>query len=331
MGALEPGSILDDSDLDRGLRMGLRGVAARRCPGLRARDVCLRRVLVGAAALLCGAAIACDAQAPRSTPSVGAGPAPVSVRVVTGVGVHGDAARFELKRRRTPGVADVVFQFGSGEGEWPIAGDWDGDGFDTIGVFRPETSSFHLRSALAGGPADRRVAFGDPRMAPIPVVGDWDGDGVDTFGVYARADSSFHLTDARTTSPSQNPFLFGPPRASLWPIAGDWDGDGRDGVGLYDPEASIFHLANGLQGGVADVTFAFGAAGAGMLPVVGDWVGDGRDRVGLYDPRTARFLLRHTLDAGPADETFVLEGTPPNSRPLAGRWLPDVPGSRGGD
>ena len=211
MGAPIASSQLDPhADRDRSFEALRATTRSRRRRGL---DCAGRRGAVATAMVLSLAAVgACDA--PPMTPPVGAGPAPAVIERVAGVGVHGDRARFALKRARTTGPPDVVLEFGSGEGEWPIAGDWDGDGFDTVGVFRPETSSFHLRAGMTSAPADRRVAFGDPRLAPLPVVGDWDGDGVDTFGVYARADSSFRLTDARTTSPSRPPILFGPPRAN---------------------------------------------------------------------------------------------------------------------
>ncbi len=252
-------------------------------------------------------------------PHVGAGPI---VRVAFGVALHGDSGRFEVARIRRSGRAPLRFTLGRGEGEWPIAGDWDGDGFDTLGVFRPDTSAFHLRDSLDAGLEDRRVAFGDPRWAGVPVVGDWDGDGVDTAGVWVRADSSFHLTNARTTSPPDHQFTFGPPRSDWIPIAGDWDGDGRDGVGVYDPGAGVFHLKNTLAPAAAEAIFEFGPKASGVLPVVGDWDGRGRDRVGFFDPASSEFKLRYELAPGSADETFRIETELVGARPLAGRWLP---------
>jgi hypothetical protein len=65
-----------------------------------------------------------------------------------------------------------------------VAGDWDGDGIDTIGTFN--AGSWALRNSNTAGAADINVLFG---TAPgsRPVVGDWNADGVDTIGVFLPA------------------------------------------------------------------------------------------------------------------------------------------------
>jgi hypothetical protein len=60
----------------------------------------------------------------------------------------------------------------------PLAGDFDGDGSGSLGLFSGGT--FRLRDR-EGGPV-RLVRFGGP--GDQPVAGDWDGDGVDTVGVF---------------------------------------------------------------------------------------------------------------------------------------------------
>ena len=65
-------------------------------------------------------------------------------------------------------------------GDLPVVGDWNGDGTDTIGVFRNGT--WFLRNSNDPGPVD--VAFSWGARSQIPVVGDWNGDGTDTIGVY---------------------------------------------------------------------------------------------------------------------------------------------------
>lgn len=291
----------------------------------RARRDLIRLVAVGALAL---GVLACDdpsseAAASRTTEaSVSAGP---RVRPRVGLALHGAGGRFEIWPGRHGGRAGSRFAFGRGDDEWPIAGDWDGDGLDSVGVFRPSTSTFHLRDTLEAGPEDRRVAFGDPRWAGIPLAGDWDGDGIDTPGVYVRADSSFHLTDATITSTPDHVFVFGPPRASWWPIVGDWDGDGRDSVGVYDPERGVFHLTNRLAGGVAEVSFAFGPAATHVIPIAGDWQGLDRDGVGFFDPASSEFKLRYATRAGAADERIHVESDLLQPRPLTGRWSIGTP------
>jgi hypothetical protein len=68
-----------------------------------------------------------------------------------------------------PGAASSV-PFGN-PGDVPLAGDWDGDGTVTIGVYRSSDAVFRLRNALAPGPPDVVFRFGPP--GSLPVVGSW--------------------------------------------------------------------------------------------------------------------------------------------------------------
>ena len=68
-----------------------------------------------------------------------------------------------------PGAAQAV-PFGA-PGDVPLAGDWDGDGTVTFGVYRPSDAVFRLRNAIASGPPDVTFRFGPP--GSIPVVGAW--------------------------------------------------------------------------------------------------------------------------------------------------------------
>ncbi len=79
------------------------------------------------------------------------------------------------------GAATRVFGFGD-PGDAPFAGDFDGDGVDTVGLYR-ETSGFvYFRDSLTSGNADAEFFYGDPD--DVVVVGDWTGDGIDTVGIY---------------------------------------------------------------------------------------------------------------------------------------------------
>jgi len=52
-----------------------------------------------------------------------------------------------------------------------VVGDWDGNGTDTIGVFR--NGVFYLRNSNTNGFADLAFTYGQP--GDVPVVGDWNG------------------------------------------------------------------------------------------------------------------------------------------------------------
>ncbi len=71
-------------------------------------------------------------------------------------------------------------------GDLPIIGDWNGDGTDTIGVYRPKTAEFFLDDDNDGHPDQPSINFGV--IGDFPIVGDWDGDGNDNIGVFRSID-----------------------------------------------------------------------------------------------------------------------------------------------
>ena len=105
-----------------------------------------------------------------------------------------------------------------------VVGDWNGDGTDTIGVFR--SGVFYLRNTNTTGVGDVTAGFGNP--TDRPVVGDWNGDGTDTIGVSRGA--TFYLRNTNTTGTGELSASFGDP--SDWPIVGDWNGDHIDTIGI---------------------------------------------------------------------------------------------------
>jgi parallel beta-helix repeat protein len=131
-------------------------------------------------------------------------------------------------------------------GDVPVAGDWDGDGDDNIGVFRQNHSEsgltmFFLDLDNSGGSADMSVAFGEPD--DLPVIGDWDGDGGDNIGLYRPGSTTgvFYLDIdndggiADIVTPEYGDF-------GDIPIAGDWDGDSDNNIGVYRPGTGEFFM-----------------------------------------------------------------------------------------
>jgi hypothetical protein len=223
--------------------------------------------------------------------------------------------RFGLRFRPTDGAAEHELTFGGGGLGWrAFAGDFDGDGWDGIGVYDPKTGDFFLKNTPGEGEADVQMRLGAP--GGIPVAGDWNGDGRDTIGIYYPETGRWFLRDEHASGDADYAFSFGRKGSPLVPVAGDWDGDGRDSVGLYDPETGEWSLRNDLTDGSADVEFTYGPPGA--LPVAGDWDGDGRDSIGFYLPSTGEWHLRDDHSNGPADLRFTFDIG--DAGPLAGRW-----------
>jgi len=92
------------------------------------------------------------------------------------------------------GAAAPPFIFGI-PGDTPFVGDFDGDGIDTVGLYRASTGLVYLRDSLSDGAADHSFALRSPDAATDGVIlaGDWDGDGDDTVAVYHQSMQRVYL------------------------------------------------------------------------------------------------------------------------------------------
>lgn len=221
----------------------------------------------------------------------------------------------------TPSEPDLAVGYGVAGGGWiPLAGDWDGDGDDTVGIYDPYNSLFYLRNSNSSGVSDFGMWFGVPNGGWIPLVGDWDGDGKDSFGIYDPVYSYFYLSNSTTEPTVDFAVGYGVPGGGWIPLVGDWDGDGDDTIGIYDPEHSLFYLRNTNVSGVSDYGLWFGVPNGGWIPLAGDWNGDGVDTIGIYDPVNSYFFLKESNFSGITD--YSLSYGPPNQGwiPLAADW-----------
>jgi hypothetical protein len=212
-----------------------------------------------------------------------------------------------LRNSNSSGAPDYSTNFGL-PSDYPIVGDWDGNGTDTIGVYR--NGVFYLSNSNTLSTADIVFAFGAP--GDQPVAGDWNGDGIDTVGIYRSSTITFYLRNSNSTGAPDISFLYGSPGDVG--VAGDWDGDGIDTIGVYRPSNGLWYLRNTNSTGVADVAFDYGLLGD--KPVMADWNNDGIDTVGVY--RNNTFYLRNANSSGFADLVFAFGS--PGDLPVAGNW-----------
>jgi len=56
----------------------------------------------------------------------------------------------------------------------PVAGDWDGDGVDTIAKYRQSDGKWFLDNTIKQDGGITKFKFGGPNF--LPVTGDWDGN-----------------------------------------------------------------------------------------------------------------------------------------------------------
>ena len=216
-----------------------------------------------------------------------------------GVGTHDPATgRWSLL-----GSDGLPFDFYYGvPGDVPMMCDWDGDGVDTVGLYRPTNGFMYLRNRNTIGFADQEFFYG--RRGDLPVCGDWDGDGVETPGVYRPSESRFYLRNSNTLGFADEVVALG--ITGDQPYAGDWDGDGVDTVAVFRPATGRAYTA--------DDSWYVGDALQSL--VVSDWDGDGTDSFSRFGSGT--FTLVNTGSAGVSQQVVSFGG--PGHSPVAGWW-----------
>jgi uncharacterized repeat protein (TIGR01451 family) len=237
-------------------------------------------------------------------------PAPTPVHNVGLV----DPARGEWTLRKSNGT-EMSIMFGN-PGDHPVVGDWDGDGDETPGVWRPPTGTgaghFYGTNALATGVAQVDFALG--LAGDIILAGDWNGDGKDTVGLYRPSDGTVRLWNTMAGGAPDVAYGFGNPGDAAF--AGDFDGNGTETIGLHRVSTGQVFLKNAHSEGPGDITLVFGDPADKML--AGDWTGNGIDTVGLYRDSNGRFYMRNTNTTGVADGSFLFGSAGSGMHPVAG-------------
>ena len=161
-------------------------------------------------------------------------------------------------------------------GYQPIAGDTDGDGSDSLSLFRDGV--WLIRNSRTGP----RHVVGFGMRGDVPVLGDWNGDGIDTVGLFRRG--KWFLRDSNTGG--TRTFGYGMPGDQ--PVVGDWNGDGRTDIGVV--RNSVWYQRDAANAGATSRTFRFGNIGDRRF--AGDWDHDGRDSPGVF--RNGTWYLRQS-------------------------------------
>jgi RHS repeat-associated protein len=159
----------------------------------------------------------------------------------------------------------------------PLAGDWNGDGIDEIGVWRNGVWLLDLNGNYLWDAGDLQFSFGLPTDTPL--VGDWNGDGIDSVGL--KRGNNYLLRNGTTGTADYN-FYFGFDTDT--PVVGDWDNDGVDSIGLK--RGNNYLLRNGTSGSV-NYNFYFGLVTD--LPLAGAWLASAPDRIGVFRQGTWYF------------------------------------------
>jgi hypothetical protein len=237
---------------------------------------------------------------------------------------------FYLRYHNTTGFSDEAILYGN-PGDIPLVGDWNGDGLDEIGVYRPSTAQWFLRGRDG---QTHSLVFG--AVGDIPLVGKWNrlsnltvnnkpylSDGL---GVFRPSTNTFHFRQTLSTGVADyslsvaGDFAIQP---SDMPVVGDWDGDGIETLGFYRPTNQRWYLSHAKPalGGSATfpTTIHFGEAEG--LPFTGDWLGRGSHllgslQAGFVEHENVGLAYTGWQDGG---TQFFYGST--GDLPLAGKWI----------
>jgi serine protease len=105
------------------------------------------------------------------------------------------------------GAADLDYYFGD-PGDKPFAGDFNGNGIDTIGLHREYTGLVYFRNYHAQGAADSSFIYGDPDDQIL--AGDWNGDGVDTVAVFRPSVGILYVKLSNAQGVADHEYSIGP-------------------------------------------------------------------------------------------------------------------------
>ncbi len=225
------------------------------------------------------------------------------------VGFVGEDSELWLRKNLAWDGGDYANFFFGEPGDQAVLGDWDCDGIDTPGMFRPSNGYAYVSNQNATSVASREFFFG--LAGDIPLAGDWDGDGCDTMAIYRPSEGKVYISNNLRTQLADHDYYFGIPGDA--PFAGDFNGDGRDEVGLYRSSDGFVYFRYEQTSGPADAAYFFGEPGDEVM--AGDWNGDGTDTLAVHRNDEGRWYFKldnsqgvadHLLNAGPADESITL-------------------------
>jgi hypothetical protein len=180
-------------------------------------------------------------------------------------------------------AGDKVYNLGVGlqPNDFPVVGDWNGDGRSKIGIFRQ--GFYWILDTNGDGvfatSTDQARPFGGV-AGDVPLVGDWNGNGTSDLGIFRQG--FFWILDYDENGAINNVNEPGGDKAFAYggiagdvPLVGDWNGDGTSKPGIFRQGFFWVLDQNGDYqftgtGAGQDLAFPFGGI-PGDKPIVGKW------------------------------------------------------------
>ncbi len=227
-----------------------------------------------------------------------------------------------LRNSNSQGIADRRYYFGD-PGDYPLAGDWNGDGCDTVSLWRQSGQRVcvinRLGSEAAGlGAAEYWYAAG--AAGQVPAVFDHNDNGVDSV--------AFHdpLTGRVTVEGTES--YFGDPGDRL--VSGRWDGP--PSLGAFRPGTRVAYTDGSCRDGDRRWLPVTAAAPAPSVEAVVVRLNDAeREALGPSVVVTVTWSGRAAIldDCAPELAIDAAPGTTVTARYLAARYLREIDAAPG--
>jgi GH25 family lysozyme M1 (1,4-beta-N-acetylmuramidase) len=206
------------------------------------------------------------------------------------------------------------YPLGGDPSEIPLTGDFDGDGYADVAVYRRSQGLWWISSPHRGVPLAVSFPYGGS-ATDIPLAGDFDGDGTDDVALYRPSNGTWWAK-----SISRNVQIFGGypygGDASDVPVTGDFDGDGYTDIALYRRGQGTWWVKSPHRGVQLAGGYPYGGNPTD-IPLAGDFDHDGKDDITLYRPSNGTWWVK-----SPHRGVQIIAAQPfggdPTDRPPAG-------------
>jgi hypothetical protein len=186
-------------------------------------------------------------------------------------------------------------KWGANDADWPVPGDFDGDGVSDFAVFRTGTGRWYVDGTSAGRVELKWGVSGD-----IPISADFDGDKIADFGIFRPSTGWWVIR--RSSDKQKLKVKWGV--AGDVPVPGDYDGDGKTDFAVFRPSTGWWYLK---QSSGVIVKRKWGIAGD--VPVPGFYDTDAKTDLGIY--RNGRWIVLQSATQTRLDKKWGIAGDAP--------------------